>query len=307
MSKKYPRTYLAETRGSTKTDREEILDPSLKQYARAFRLASPNLKEVELKRRWRDAQSHVFEFLLRTVADSPWHEALVLRGSLLLKFWLGDAARDPGDLDWVIRPASAGIKDPTMAQMLKGIIRAAKRGQIGNGIVIEAEHIEVDDIWTYERAPGKRIVIPWHVDGLPGGAVQMDFVFGETLHTAPVLLHASFGDETVPVWTATLEESLAWKLLWLETDGYPQGKDLYDAVLLAESCYLPWSLLREVLRSDEWLLNNKPVWEIFTSTGVDWENFKREFPSATGNGSDWQKRLKNALARTLAERNAASL
>lgn len=306
MNKKYPRTFLAETRGSTQPEREKVFDPSLRQYAHAFRLASPNFEEGELKQRWRDAQSHVFRHLLRAVADTPWHDSLILRGSLLLKFWLGDAARDPGDMDWVIRPPTAGANDPETDQMIKGIIRAAERGQVGNGIVIEAGHIAVDDIWTYERAPGKRVVIPWYAAGLPGGAAQMDFVFNETLRTAPVLMRISLGNGTVPIWTATAEESLAWKLLWLETDDYPQGKDLYDAVLLAESHYLPWNLLRDVLRSDEWLRSNEPRWEMFTNSAIDWDNFKREYPSVAGSGSDWQKRLQSALVRTLAERDAAS-
>ncbi|MFG2526860.1 hypothetical protein [Streptomyces sp. NPDC048516] len=38
--------------------------------------------------------------------------------------------------------------------------------------------------------------------------------------------------------------SLAWKVLWLVSDLHPEGKDLYDALLLAESTELPSALLR---------------------------------------------------------------
>ena len=38
-----------------------------------------------------------------------------------------------------------------------------------------------------------------------------------------------------PMLAAPAPLALAWKLLWLATDTYPQGKDLYDAVLLAEN------------------------------------------------------------------------
>ena len=44
--------------------------------------------------------------------------------------------------------------------------------------------------------------------------------------------------------------ALAWKLLWLATDTYPQGKDLYDAVLLAEHTTVDQSLVRQLMRPE---------------------------------------------------------
>lgn len=56
------------------------------------------------------------------------------------------------------------------------------------------------------------------------------------------------------MWVASDEESLAWKLLWLYSDIHPQGKDLYDAVLLAERTALQTSLLKTVLQdADSWV------------------------------------------------------
>ena len=55
----------------------------------------------------------------------------------------------------------------------------------------------------------------------------------------------------VPVLAASNEESLAWKLLWLFSDFYPQGKDRYDAVLLAERTALRSSLLKTVLEDGD--------------------------------------------------------
>ena len=60
-------------------------------------------------------------------------------------------------------------------------------------------------------------------------------VFCEDLPVAPVVTpipHAEGPPSQLR--TATRELSVAWKLLWLETDSNPQAKDLYDAVLLAE-------------------------------------------------------------------------
>ncbi|GLW28238.1 nucleotidyl transferase AbiEii/AbiGii toxin family protein [Actinoplanes regularis] len=44
------------------------------------------------------------------IAESPWADWLVLRGSMTMPAWVGDAARPPGDLDWIVRP-------PTMSRM----------------------------------------------------------------------------------------------------------------------------------------------------------------------------------------------
>ncbi|MFF0200234.1 hypothetical protein [Streptomyces sp. NPDC005017] len=35
-------------------------------------------------------------------ASAPWSDSLVLRGSMTLPAWVGAAAREPADLDWVV-------------------------------------------------------------------------------------------------------------------------------------------------------------------------------------------------------------
>ncbi|MBC7805529.1 MAG: nucleotidyl transferase AbiEii/AbiGii toxin family protein [Akkermansiaceae bacterium] len=305
--KEYPKTYLAQTGGSIKPAGEIIFDPALRQFPRAFRPAAPQFDSPEEKARWRQARWTVIGHLLRIVGESPCRDSLVLRGSLLLKTWLTGVAREPGDIDWVVRPVTAGITDPTATRMFDDLIRAAQNQRIISDIAILGDRIAVDDIWTYERVPGKRIVFPWRADGLPDGAVQMDFVFGEILHTAPSLMPIVIDGNAVSVWAATPEESLAWKLLWLETDGFPQGKDLYDAVLLAERTYLPWNLLHKVLSADDWFRSNGQNKELFELGDLEWDDFKREHPDIEGDAFHWQKRLRTALARTLAERDAASL
>jgi hypothetical protein len=77
---------------------------------------------------------------------------------------------------------------------------------------------------------------------------------------------------------------------------YPQGKDLYDAVLLAERIRIPFDLIKLALvdrirRSpDRQLTADFPLkWRI------DWKNFQLEYPWVQGESSDWQKRLVNAL------------
>lgn len=64
-------------------------------------------------RRWRAAHRAVQDHLLEVIAGSPWGDGLILRGSLPLRAWLGAAAREPGDLDWIVlEHAADAFVDP---------------------------------------------------------------------------------------------------------------------------------------------------------------------------------------------------
>jgi hypothetical protein len=207
-------------------------------------------------------------------------------------------------LDWVVAPASLRVDDPFSKAMLDGLIRlVAERSRVGNIEILSAQ-TAVDDIWTYDRAPGRRIVFPWRSAGLPRGFTQLDFVFQEEMPCPAGRMWIDVGrDGQVELWAAAPELSLAWKILWLETDMYPQGKDLYDATLLAEQVRLPRDLLMRVLepscRGSQAAFGPASIrgWQ------VDWENFQREYPTIPGTACDWQARLVQALESTFAENN----
>lgn len=73
----------------------------------------PAFGDPSLARRWRAAHRGVQDHLLQVIAESPWSDGLILRGSLPLRAWLGAAAREPGDLDWIVleHPAESFV-DP---------------------------------------------------------------------------------------------------------------------------------------------------------------------------------------------------
>ena len=82
---------------------------------------------------------------------------------------------------------------------------------------------------------------------MPWGATQLDFVFGERLPVPHQMLDVGLTPERhAELQVAPKELSLAWKLLWLHSDMHPRGKDLYDAMLLAEATTLPLPLLQAV-------------------------------------------------------------
>lgn len=229
-----PRTYV----GVPGAEVTPVFDPALKHYQDAFRAADPRFSDEEAGRRWREARAAALEQVVRAVARSRWAGGLVLRGSMLLRAWYGEAARDPGDLDFVVVPEHRGIGDAETGRMFAGIARAAEEGPVP----IDASGARTDDIWTYDRVPGRRLVLPWDAGGGMSGAVQLDFTFGERLPLPPEPTRVA----GVEIPAATPELSLAWKLQWLLTDAYPQGKDLYDAVVLSERTTVSHRLLKEL-------------------------------------------------------------
>jgi hypothetical protein len=296
----YPNTYQTIANEDYKIWRPQVFEPALKHYSYAFRRGDPVFQDRQSGKRWSDIRLQVLHHVVQLVVGSRWNYHLVLRGSLLLRTWLGEAARDPGDIDWVFIPPNVGLDHTISRQLFDELIQlVVENPRVGNAL-IDVESISVDDIWTYERASGRRVLIPWRSEELPPGAVQMDVVFGEQLWSGPILTQITApAGGSILVSTATKEESLAWKLLWLETDMYPQGKDLYDAALLAEQTILPFSLLDRVLqtggRSIAKLKSDFPL-----KLQVDWENFKLEYPTVDGDAKDWQARLARALAPTFA-------
>ncbi|MFF1778235.1 nucleotidyl transferase AbiEii/AbiGii toxin family protein [Streptomyces virginiae] len=52
------------------------------------------------------------DHLLRLISESAWGDDLVLRGSMVMPAWVGDLARPPGDLDFVVPPPSPVPVDP---------------------------------------------------------------------------------------------------------------------------------------------------------------------------------------------------
>ncbi|MFK3978904.1 nucleotidyl transferase AbiEii/AbiGii toxin family protein [Micromonospora sp. NPDC050397] len=206
--------------------------------------------------------------------------------------WAGGAARDPGDLDFVVTPHTVTSASTEARDLLDGVL-AAVTAKPGAGL--RPDLVTESAIWTYERADGRRFVIPFGTADDPDGSVQIDIVFGEQLPVPPGVL--TLPDVDAPLLAATAELSLAWKLLWLATDMYPQGKDLYDAVLLAEHTTVGRDLVRTLMRPELGAEADNFTAETVLSWDVDWKNFTDEYPNITGSSEHWRHRLALALDR----------
>ncbi|MEV7078133.1 nucleotidyl transferase AbiEii/AbiGii toxin family protein [Streptomyces sp. NPDC093516] len=282
-----------------------VFDPALKQYPNAYRATDPCFGDPERGEAWRAARRQALELVLAAVAGSPWVDALVLRGSVLMSVWFGQAAREPGDLDFVVVPHTWRMEDGRTDRMLASIAEAAQElaDARGRRVGVSARGAVVEDIWTYDRVPGRRMVLPWGAPGLPGGHVQLDFVFNERLPQEPEPVELPGG---AIVQAATPGLSLAWKLMWLITDAHAQGKDLYDAVLLAERQPPDRALLHEVFRlSGEWPCpyQEKILLEhVVEAVGyVEWNHFVTEYPRFRDDERAFAERLVRAVAPAFEE------
>ncbi len=285
-----------------------VFDPALLHYAKAMRAGDPGFADEETAAAWYAARAAAFGHVLAAVAESPWSGDLMLRGSFLLSSWFGPEARPPGDLDFVVLPRSWRLADRRTGLLFDRLARdAEERSHRGGAVRLSAEDAVSDEIWTYDRVPGRRLVLRWRDEGLPSGAVQLDFTFGERLPSPPVLTEVPVPGEagSVTLLAASPEQSLAWKILWLVTDMHPQAKDVYDAALLAEVVSPDGRLLRETfVASDTYYAAVAPKAEELAEavTGVDWDEFRKEYPGFPFSAERMRERLPGRLAEVLAER-----
>lgn len=289
-----PETFRAGT--SADAVQQFLFDPASLHHADAYRASDPQFADPARGQAWRATRRRALHLVLSAIAGSPWADALVLRGSVAMSVWFPETARDPGDLDFVVVPRSRGVHDKSTAVLLDGVAAAAEAfaAAHGEGITISAESAVLGDIWTYDRVPGRRMVLSWAAPGLPGGDLQLDFVFNEILPEPPEPLALPYGGQVL---AASPALSLAWKLLWLVSDMHPQGKDLYDAVLLAERYPVRPELLQQVFREQPVSLE-----QVVESAGeAHLGHFTLEYPQLREVAPELAGRLVRAVRPAFAE------
>ncbi|MFD4669428.1 nucleotidyl transferase AbiEii/AbiGii toxin family protein [Lentzea sp. NPDC058450] len=257
-----------------------VFDPAMKHHQHAFRGGDPKFGNPADGARWLQRRRETMAQTLNAIGGTKWAEHLVLRGSTVMREWFGDAAREPGDLDFVVTPKDIAFQSRQAEELVQGL-----RELVGPS--------EVEPIWTYERVPGLRIVFPFEVEGLPDGAIQIDLVFNEDLPIAPRPLEIA----GTTLLAAGQELSLAWKLQWLVTDAYPQAKDLYDAALLAGvttvNTGVVIGLLEPELGDRALDFDRRSVLEI---DHVEWDNAPSEVPVTKSDESRLLERIAASLA-----------
>lgn len=262
---------------------------------------------------WFAARREAIDHVLAAIAASEWSPRLVLRGSLLMKAWFGAWAREPGDLDFVLRHELWRIGDPSVLEMLADLARdaAVRSREPGSRVLIDAKVVEVtgigDDI--YSQLGGDRLVLSWQGRGQVG-TLQLDFGYDEKLFEPPERTEiprlGSPGPAAV-LWAVSRPLALAWKAMWLALDHHSgcgaRAKDLYDAVLLAEHCVLPPQLFEQVLgtRPYRWFGAQRPQLRMFlaAANGVEWREFAEQHPRLAHAHEEFVWRFAAGLIPTL--------
>ncbi|MFF9403415.1 nucleotidyl transferase AbiEii/AbiGii toxin family protein [Streptomyces sp. NPDC014744] len=215
-----------------------------------------------------------------------------------------DVRHPSADLDRLLEAASADEGAESLYMDLLERIR--QRPEAPGGVVLDADQAYAessDGGWSY-HGPGVRLEVPWRASGLPTGRIRVDFATDDMFSALPELtaLPVGCGEPPVVVQTASRELSLAWKILWLqvesEEDDGAQGKDLYDAVLLAEDrrTRLSTRLLEDVLSGGYGHTDPKGFDpDRVHQWPVAWARFQAEYPWVQGSGEEWLSRLARAL------------
>jgi len=143
----FPHTY-PELTVEQAADRPQIFEPALLQFPKAFRTGDPPLRNPDDIASWLNHQRRVMGHLLEIIDCAPWKDHLVLRGSLLLKTWLGESAREPRDIDWVVVPPTLTRDDPQARTMLDDLVARVCAEPRIEGAQILAEKTLEDEIWN---------------------------------------------------------------------------------------------------------------------------------------------------------------
>lgn len=305
-SRATPSTLVAELKNIELT-RPLVFDPALRQFQQAHRASEPRFDSREDTARWEALRKAVLHHILCRIGESPCAPHLVLRGSSVMFTWFGQRARNPRDLDWVVIPREWQPNWQQSRTLIKDLFELLQGSVIADGLSIAAGGFALEEIWTYEKAPGERIIVPWeYKDPRFNGTIQMDVVFGEWMAYTPEVTDVLIDDfPAICLQTVSRQQSLAWKLLWLISDSYPMGKDLYDAVILAEETPVNFrevQLTFELAGESFGDFSRRAIEEL----NVDWDVFLVDYPAIAGTQDTWKQRLLSALEPLFQEMNAKS-
>ncbi|MFF7247251.1 nucleotidyl transferase AbiEii/AbiGii toxin family protein [Embleya sp. NPDC008237] len=206
-----------------------------------------------------------------------------------------DEYDDRWDAEWDDEWADVG--ESPHHELVEALARCPDAGA---GVVLDAGRAHSEGGGSYgdgDGARGVRLIVPWRADGLPEGTIRVDYAFDEWVPEPArwTAIPRAGGGPPVVAPAASRALSLAWKLRWLRRDAAEAGvfaKDLYDAVLLAES---PHTRLRRELLGR--VVGGVPVapGEVASWSVPDWDRFRAAHPSARGPEAAWLARLGHAL------------
>ncbi|WP_216895447.1 hypothetical protein [Nocardia alni] len=282
---------------------------------------------------WFAARCEAIDHILTAIAQSPWSPRLVLfGGDALMRAWFCEWASQSGGLEFAVRfELWQAPEEPTLGHIFDDILAdaAAISRKPDSTVVIDRLRCDYTDIGEsyYDRgASGDRLLFSWQGRGHTG-TINLDFCYDTTLYDPPVptpIPRVSFPGTPLVLPAASQRQSLAWKIARLAADAdripepiedepeynepvedysrsNPLGRDLYEAVLLAERSQLPLHLLDSALGSQNILLtalDTELSLLIRIANDVDWNTFADDLPALAGAHEQFVWRFAAALAPT---------
>ncbi|HEY9839127.1 MAG TPA: nucleotidyl transferase AbiEii/AbiGii toxin family protein [Candidatus Obscuribacterales bacterium] len=226
----------------------------------------------------------LLEALLRRLYSLPGSEALLVRGSFILRHWLSQSAtpawRACEDLD--LLDTQGRSQAVLVALMQQALEQPALPGPVFTG----CEHAV---IWAESAWPGMRFLLQ-----SDAGSLQVDISQGDPLAAPPVRAEIPSWlrpGECFSVWTIEAEIALAWKLhgLFEHLSGNWRPKDLRDVWLILKSQPIRPELLSRALglafgsREDPPELLRRLLYGDLgqsTRSRKGWDSFQAELPEA---------------------------
>lgn len=244
------------------------------------------------------ARRAAIDAALATVARSPWVDHLVLRGSVPLRTWLGAAAREPDDVDFLVSSRRRPLSDARIREMVDDL--GERLGRVSGGPArFDAAYLEWEELRAYGPASGLRLLVPWRSrdDETIRGTLQLDFSVDDALPEPPARTEIARLGEDGPgalLWAATPRAALAWKLRWIIEDDDARPKDVHDAALLAEYCVAQGDpLIRD--RRTRWWSDREFGYLVVQAREAAWAELAARYPHLAGRHDEFVWRLFRAL------------
>ena len=242
---------------------------------------------------------YLLEGVLRRLAQSPWAERFVLRGSMLTRSWV--PARVAQDLDFT---SSTALSVEETARHFLPLLRD---DAADDGLRFDNAAFRVIGIWQETAFPGVRLFLRVGL-GAPNLSLSIDVGFRDPLvPPAEIVDYPSLIGPTFRTWCCRPETMLGWKLHGLAEMGERRWrpKDLYDLLLLGERFAPDADVLAAAIASaftsrkyrveDAAAVFSPASWWATKRSQVRWDDFRR-----AGDGLDIPEDVTQVVARVAA-------
>lgn len=166
--------------------------------------------------------------LRRMTANSPEH--FIVRGGILMRLWLGDAARPTLDLDFA---ATTQFDKRWSMETIRTLLSQCVAD---DEAVVRSDDLCFEEIWAETPSPGYRIKVPIQY-GTRVVTQDVDVGYHDPIVPPPVPTELKLGEgRPIPLYAVTKETNFGWKFHELFEKSTWHSKHLYDLYAMICRC-----------------------------------------------------------------------